>query len=85
MDDDTSMEGMVSSSDGEEESLPSSLSACHFFDVAVDTSSSSLAYLHLFSLEAIGLLCRMESYKCQHSGLYGVIGDHSNEACTTVQ
>jgi hypothetical protein len=25
------------------------------------------------------------SYKCQHSGLYGVTGDHSNEARATVQ
>jgi hypothetical protein len=53
----------------EEESLSSSslLSplTCRFFDVAMDSSatssSSSLAYLRLFSLEAIRLLRQMDS------------------------
>jgi hypothetical protein len=46
----------TTSSSEEEESLLSSLSspnARHLFDIAVDTSSSSLAYLRLFSFEAI--------------------------------
>jgi hypothetical protein len=53
-----------------DEEWPSSSSfssplAYHFFDVIVDTSadssSSSLTYLRLFSLEAIGLLHLMDS------------------------
>jgi hypothetical protein len=42
--------------------LLSSLNAYRFFDITVDSSaSSSSTYLSLFSLEAIGLLHRMES------------------------
>jgi hypothetical protein len=65
----TSSDDEESSVDEEESSPSSSLSSysltCHFFDITVDSSiassSFSSAYLHLFSLEAIGLLYRMDS------------------------
>jgi hypothetical protein len=66
-------------------SLSSSLSllnACRFFDVIVESSASSLAYLRLFGEEAIGVAAEWNLFSnmCQHFSLYGVTGDPSDEA-----
>jgi hypothetical protein len=79
----------TSSDEEEEESPSSSLSspnAHRFFDVAVESSaSSSLAYLRLFSEEAIGVTeWNFLGYKCHHSGLYGVTMDLSNDVYMVV-
>jgi hypothetical protein len=85
---DSSSEGTSSSDEQESSSLSlSSLNAHHIFDITVEFSaSSSSAYLHLFSEEAIGdTEWNLLDYKCQHSDLYGVTGDPSNEARMTVR
>jgi hypothetical protein len=85
----SSLEETSFDDDEEEESpsLPSSSPLTrHFFDVAMDTSSSSLAYLRLLSMKVIGVTAKWNllSYKCQHSGLYEVTEDHSNVARVTI-
>jgi hypothetical protein len=61
--------------------LSSLSSPRRFFDVTVKSSASLSAYLRLFSEEAIGVAIEYNifGYKCQHSGLYEVVGDPSNE------
>jgi hypothetical protein len=73
--------------DEESSSSLALLNGRRFFDVVVESSASySLTYLRLFSEEVIGVTkWNLLSYKCQHSCLYGVIREPSNEACTTVQ
>jgi hypothetical protein len=52
----------------------------------VESSASSLTYLRLFNEEAIAVATEWNlfNYKCQHSGLYAVIGDPSDEARITI-
>jgi hypothetical protein len=67
-------------------SLLSSLNALRFFDITVEFFTSSSAYMCLFSEEVIGVAAEWNlfSYKCQHSGLYGIARDPSDDTCTTI-
>jgi hypothetical protein len=76
----------MSSSDEEQESSPSSpLSSPNtrlFFDITVESYASSSTYLCFFSEEAIGVTTEWNlfGYMCQHSSLYRVTRDPSDEA-----
>jgi hypothetical protein len=92
----------TSSDEEESSSLSSSLSSPNvhrYFDVIVDISSSSLAYLHLFSLEAIWDSSvewtrvwshwyiwspRWALQEARATAQWRVVGEHFQEACATV-